>query len=481
MKKPDWGNVCDRVDTCALSGAAALFTGIPHAEVLVNGPLWCYFYALRYLENVDHDASRHFNGTQPDNNAIVFGTEQYMLEALDRLKAEGRHPDVLFIESSCAMSLIGDDIAGIARQADLGCPIVTMDSGGVVGGFAEGFEKAARVLLDSLPLEEAVARWQASTVREGEQPGDGGGATATSAQAGNAGIANGPANLGKAARKPVINLLGLTPYYYNGKADVCEVLRLLNLAGLDVHVRLGCGSSYAEVQGIGAADLNVVVHAELGLATAKYLEKRLGTPWVCAGMPYGTEGTRAWLGRIQDALARYDRLRADMTPALADCDKLHAYLKGWMNDYSSGWGELWYDRVLVAAPGSVAVGVAQALRGEWLDTGELTVITQHDMTESGLPCDLADRVLVAGRDGDEIAATLDGFHDGLLVGSSSEFSHMHRGRNPNVTRVGIAYPMLSEVNLTRVPYCGTRGAVRLVERLANLHIQNKLAQQEYGK
>ena len=48
----EWGNVCSRVDTCALTGAAAFFTGIKGAEVLVNGPLWCYFYALRTLKNL---------------------------------------------------------------------------------------------------------------------------------------------------------------------------------------------------------------------------------------------------------------------------------------------------------------------------------------------------------------------------------------------------------------------------------------------
>ena len=41
-----WGNICHRVDCCALSGAAAFVAGIPGAEVLVNGPLWCYFYVL---------------------------------------------------------------------------------------------------------------------------------------------------------------------------------------------------------------------------------------------------------------------------------------------------------------------------------------------------------------------------------------------------------------------------------------------------
>lgn len=47
LETAEWGNVCSRVDTCALTGAAAFFTGIKGAEVLVNGPLWCYFYALQ--------------------------------------------------------------------------------------------------------------------------------------------------------------------------------------------------------------------------------------------------------------------------------------------------------------------------------------------------------------------------------------------------------------------------------------------------
>ena len=40
-----WGNICERVDTCALTGAAAFAAGIKDAKILANGPLWCYFYA----------------------------------------------------------------------------------------------------------------------------------------------------------------------------------------------------------------------------------------------------------------------------------------------------------------------------------------------------------------------------------------------------------------------------------------------------
>ena len=46
-EKQGWGNICERVDTCALTGAGAFFAAIDKSEVLINGPLWCYFYALR--------------------------------------------------------------------------------------------------------------------------------------------------------------------------------------------------------------------------------------------------------------------------------------------------------------------------------------------------------------------------------------------------------------------------------------------------
>ena len=82
----EWGNVCSRVDTCALTGAAAFFTGIKGAEVLVNGPLWCYFYALRHLEKSNSRLGERFHGSQPDNNAVVYGTEECLTDALDYIR-----------------------------------------------------------------------------------------------------------------------------------------------------------------------------------------------------------------------------------------------------------------------------------------------------------------------------------------------------------------------------------------------------------
>ena len=149
-KRQQWSNICNRVDTCALTGAAAFVAGIPQSEVLINGPLWCYFYALRYLERADYTTSLRIRGSQPDNNAVVYGAEKYIVQALQNLMAEGQKPSVLLLESSCAMSLIGDDLQGIVRKENLPFPVITLDCGGMLGGFAEGYMRAAQAAFELL-------------------------------------------------------------------------------------------------------------------------------------------------------------------------------------------------------------------------------------------------------------------------------------------------------------------------------------------
>lgn len=56
-----WSDICTKVDTCALTGAAAFFTGVKDAQMIVNGPNWCYFYALRHIEKADFSINNRFH------------------------------------------------------------------------------------------------------------------------------------------------------------------------------------------------------------------------------------------------------------------------------------------------------------------------------------------------------------------------------------------------------------------------------------
>lgn len=160
-KAEQWGNICNRVNTCALTGAAAFFAGIPGAEIINNGPLWCYFYALRYLERAKSDIGKFYHGTQPDNNSVIYGTEQFLLDELE-LRKKTSAASIMLIENSCSVSLIGDDIAGIARKAKMPCPVVCFDSGGLLGTFCRGYSlvgvKCLQELIPSKTLPKRAGR-----------------------------------------------------------------------------------------------------------------------------------------------------------------------------------------------------------------------------------------------------------------------------------------------------------------------------------
>lgn len=425
MSDKPWGNICNRVDTCALAGAGAFCAGIPGSEILVNGPLWCYFYALRFLEHADYHMADRFHGSQPDNSAIVYGSESYLTETLKRILEQDRYPELLFVESSCSLSLIGDDLNGIVNKMQLPFPYVAMDCGGIVGGFAEGYIKACKTVLDKFAVNV----------------------------------------------KPVdktVNLLGLSDFYYNGKADTAELVRILCKAGYKVNCVPGSGSGLDSLRNIGAAALNIVCHEELGLEIANYLQQRFGTPYINVGVPYGLEGTRNWVKLIDEALPA-DTL--DMV--LAECDEQEAFLQSWNNDSRCLWGNIWFDRVIVSMPGTAAACLGNALVREWCDTGHLTIICQNKVEVKGL-CQVADEIFFADADSNRITESLNKKGNVLLLGSSSESSVIRRSNNKELVSLNMAFPATEQILLTDSPYMGIKGSAHMLERIWNSFIQQSL-------
>ncbi len=426
MSEPVWSNVCNRSDTCALTGAAAFIAGIPNAEVLVNGPMWCYFYALRHLERMETDIARRMHGSQPNNEAIIYGSESFLAEALERLKARETQPELLLIETSCSLSLIGDDILGIAKKAALPHLVSVMDCGGIIGGFAEGYRKAALTILNDLSL-----------VPQPVMPNR-------------------------------VNLIGGTPFYCAGKEDIKEIVRLLELCGYEVNVCLGSGSPLGKIKELTGAALNIVLHAELGGEIAVYLEKEFGMPYVCAGLPYGLEGTKQWLQTIAAILP------SDTTAVEEEIKRRDKKIQGLRSDVQMTWGNMWFDKAVVAAPGTVAAGIGDALRREWADMGKLTVISYHDVTSFGLQSTMADTFLIAGEAGRQIESIWETLDEGLLLGSSSERSLIRRDKH--VVCCNIALPVQDELMLIEQPFCGLRGSEYMLQRLWNGYIQQRMKQ-----
>lgn len=418
-----WDMVCQHTDTCALTGSAAFFMGIPGSEVLVNGPLWCYFYALRYMERAGQAMTNRFFCTQPDRNALVYGTEEDLNRALE--EARKRHPRQLLIQNNCSISLIGDDLKGIAARAALPFPVYTMDSGGMNGGFSGGFEKAFVTFLEGL---------SPSGIRIPE----------------------------------AVNLLGCTDFYLKGAEDTLEMKRLLRISGISVLTSPGSGSSPEELARCPEASLNLVVRDELGLQAARYMESHFGIPYLSVGMPYGTEGTLQWLKRVLEACSAGDSRAAGEEGARRRERMVRAG-----NEMQSMWGDLWFDRIAVCAPPSEASGIAQAVRSEWADTEKLTVIFRDPPHgEAGPPA--ADEILLSGEDAQKISDFYQSWRGGLLMAGSHEASRLMRLGRP-FTACPIAHPCYDSLFLTDLPFCGLRGSEFLMERLWQAKVRECLA------
>lgn len=415
---------CNQSGSCALAGAAAFFAGIEDANIIINGQLWCYFYAQRRVERQYPAVGERMLCSYIDGTAIIYGTEQELLQSLQQIKSTAR-PAVVAIINSCAVSLIGDDTAGIAGQAGLHCPVVCVNANGLDGGFTEGYRAAAKAYFQQMPLT------------------------------------------GGLEIKPLaVNLLGCTAGYYHGQADLAEIVRLLELSGCTVNAVPGGSGGVREIACLGQAELNLVIHSELGEQLARSLSEQYRIPYLVLPPPYGLEGTLGWSEAVFEKLSARPSGRQNLQREAAGlADEMQRILL----NVQRLWGSLWFDRMVVAAPSSIALAVGRAVRFELADTGRLAAIL-HDDNFRQQAAEGIDAIIAPTADR-MIQAELACLQGGLLLGSSSEAASLRQLGIKNAVKQNIALPVLDEVILNPRPFAGLRGMRHLTERLWNSFIQ----------
>ena len=449
MRDNDFKTSCHHMSTCALTGASAFFDAIPGSFMLINGPLWCYFYAMKYVEDYDASALRRFHCTQPEGNALVYGTEKDLLAGLEFVKTNFT-PERIFILNNCSVSLVGDDIAGIAAKAELPCPVYAADCGGIAGDFAEGYEIALLRVIEEVKKNAKTKRDLADV---------------SEANSENTTEANVSENINPETvdTKPSVNLLGLSPTYFRGEEDIKEIRRILETAGYHINAIPGGGSAWDEIMELPQADLNLVFRDELALKAARELETEFGTPYLSVGLPYGIAGTLRWLDTINAALP------AKNTEAIRqEAEAVNARLQFRSSNMQSLWGPLWFDNILIAAPPSEAAGIAEAVRGEWADTSNLVI---HFTQDTPLRPKAATKICIAGKDDAAMKETFENWTGGLVIGSSLETSRLVRLKKP-FFNCNIVLPSYHEIIATDSPLCGIRGAAYLFERIWNAKLNS---------
>ena len=200
-----------------------------------------------------------------------------------RLRAtyERFRPQAILVAEACTAELLQDQPGALARGMGLPVPVVPLE----------------------LPAFTRKENWGASetllqltrTLLRGIAP---------------AADADDPERARRAGRRPRANLLGPTALGFRCRDDLQEVVKLLEMLGIEINVVAPAGATPAALRRLPAADFNVCLYPEIAHATCVWLERIFRQPWVKT-VPLGVGATRDFIVEVA-ALAG-----VDPAPALA--------------------------------------------------------------------------------------------------------------------------------------------------------------------
>ncbi len=399
-------------------GSIMAFEGVKGSITAMNGPTGCKYYPASLAEAMTrrggfnpmmHD-SRFYLGqsripcTYMDGNDYVSGCKARMEELWNDTCA--REPSLVCLINSPGASLIGEELGFRSN-----IPVAAIESPLPSSSFSEGYETANLAILHSI-----------STVAEG-------------------------------CKDRTVNLLGIS-VADTGWEDSVEDLRwLLSLCGIEVICALGADCSVEDIRRSGTAALNVAVHDERCLRTARWYEAELGTPFFRSpqGAPIGFNPLRTWIEGI------CQRLATDPSPALTAIKEARSRAKREISRLDQYHGLPRGSSFSLQARPSLALPILKTLHG-YLGMVPVAV----NVTEEG-PCkDAVETYLKEIGCGDAGTDLLSCPADIVVADGNTAANVLARGLASNA--VDIDPPGLVSVNIRRDPLLGLDGTLRLLDR-----------------
>ena len=232
------------------------------AIVLEYGPAGTTHYSMGLYGGLGLRFQNRMFTTHMSEDDVVMGDVTRLEDAIVELD-KSYAPKVIFVVASSVTAVIGTDIKGVCRymQNEVKAKLVAFEQGGFRGDYSIGLAETYKLFVRNLPKKDV------------------------------------------AQEAGVYNIIGASAWRYRMASDIWEVKSLLDEAlGLSCNACLCCDTSVEELEDMGLAQVNIVLGNE-GLAAAKYLQEKFGTPYVYA-VPYGYNGTLSFLAQVGEAVGR---------------------------------------------------------------------------------------------------------------------------------------------------------------------------------
>ncbi|MCL2367352.1 MAG: nitrogenase component 1 [Oscillospiraceae bacterium] len=413
----------------SFSGLIFAFEGISRCVVVLNGPTGCKYYhssvsdtqMIRQTEFDPLKFPEKWYFGQPrvpcsylDNYDYVFGSSDKLEETLIYIRDHVKF-DLLCIVNSPGAALIGDDLVGIAKRIIMDKPVITVETPGFSDDVCKGYERGVLRLINSLSL----------TRHSNPNPRS-------------------------------VNILGLSLFHKNCTGDIVELKHMMELCGITVNCVLCADCDLEQIKNLPDAALNIVIHPEYALETAKLLYKLCGTQYyVCDGLPIGFSATETLMHEV------CNRLGTDISSFTEYCERARARAFSFISRVNS----------LAGLPR----GVTFAMEGTY---SELYAYTAFLVRYFGM-IPVCASILNAGSDcfKDKLYELYDEFDvrdvldqdiietDGTLVFATGNTISALMMRKHSFLGIETALPTLGYVDVIPKTHLGVQGALTIVEQV----------------
>ncbi len=271
-----------QTSSCSSGCAQTLLANIVDAAIVNHAPIGCagdtIYHNLanhygRYYRGLENRNIQLINTNMEESDTVFGGTDKLragILEAWRRFK-----PKAIFVSTSCASGIIGDDIKGVISDLadEVPIPVIPVSCEGFRSKvWASGFDAAFHAVLTG--IVKPPRRKQPQLVN-------------------------------------MVNFRGSARDY---------IIRLFGRIGLEPRFILPF-ASVEELETISEAAVTVTVCTTLGSYIGTALEEQYGVPYVKTIPPHGIAGIEAWLRGIGVAVgkeAEVEALIAEERAATAD-------------------------------------------------------------------------------------------------------------------------------------------------------------------
>ncbi len=226
------------------------------AVILEYGPAGTNHFSMGLFGDLGIEQENRLFTTHMREDDVVMGDTKRLEQALIEID-RNLSPEVIFVIASSCSAVIGTDIRGICTMlaSQVKARLIAVERGGFREDYSFGIKEIYSQIVTNLvtqPYERIPGTY---------------------------------------------NIIGSSSGSYRAKADMLEIVRLMNDAfGMSLNACLCMDTDIDSIRRMSGTDLNLVLRTE-GLDAAKYLSDNFNTPYVF-GTPYGYSGTYEWLESI---------------------------------------------------------------------------------------------------------------------------------------------------------------------------------------